>query len=72
MLLARVYISIVHKQKILSLDTADGTIIPTIKIFQMQYSEKKYPKQLKYFPWKVLDHSIFSLIVRASCASRNS
>lgn len=40
--------------------------ILTMKIFQIQYKEKKYPRKLKYFPWNVVDHSIFSLIVLAS------
>lgn len=46
--------------------------IRTIKIFHMQYNEKKYPRKLKYFPVHVFDHSIFSKALCVSCASRNN
>ena len=55
-----------------TLPTRSKTIFTVeMKIFQMQYMEKKYPSKLKYIPWHVLDHSILSWAFCNSWASRN-
>ena len=60
----------------ISMPLVMGSTLPTLsktmltvlmKIFQMQYSEKKYPRKLKYFPWKHKNDVISKLLSRGKC-----